>query len=55
MTPTSNEILVEDLEHLQKWFDLLQNIVPANDIWQNNLLWELTKIVKDILEKETRK
>ncbi len=54
MGPTTKEILIEDLARVQKRLDFLQENVSANDIWQNRLLWELTKIVKDLLEKETR-
>lgn len=51
-TPTRKEILIEDLESMQKWMDFLQQTVPANDIWQNRLLWEHTKWFKDLFEKE---
>ena len=54
-TPTRKEILTEDLASILKWLDFLQQCVPANDIWQNRLLWEHTKILKDLLEKETSK
>ena len=50
MGPTKKQILIEDLALVQKRLDFLQQTVPANDIWQNQLLWEHTKILKDILE-----
>ena len=55
MGPTKKQILIEDLALVQGRLDFLQQTVPANDIWQNQLLWEHTKILKDILEKEIDK
>ena len=55
MGPTKKQILIEDLALVQKRLDFLQQTVPANDIWQNQLLWEHTKILNDILEKEINK
>lgn len=52
MGPTKKQILIEDLALVQKRLDFLQQTVPANDIWQNQLLWEHTKILQDLLEKE---
>lgn len=55
MGPTKKQILIEDLALVHKRLDFLQQTVPANGIWQNQLLWEHTKILKDILEKEIDK
>ena len=52
-TPTRKEILSEDLGRMLKWMEFLQQNVPANDTWQNRLLWDHTKVLKDLLEKET--
>ena len=50
MMPTKREILIEDMELLQRRLDWLQQNVPANDIWQNQNLWELNKINHDIID-----
>jgi len=50
MTPTKIDILKEDMALVQKRLDFLQEHVPANDIWQNQLLWEHTKIWHDVLD-----
>lgn len=50
MMPTKREILIEDMELLQRRLDWLQQNVPGNDIWQNILLWEHTKIHHDIID-----
>ena len=55
MGPTKKEILIEDLALIQKRADFLQQAVPANDIWQNQLLWEHNKVLLDLLEKEITK
>lgn len=49
-TPTKREILIEDMELLQRRLDWLQEHISANDIWQNQLLWENTKINHDIID-----
>ena len=50
MSPTKREILIEDMANLQKRLDWLQEHVSANDIWQNQLLWELTKYQHDMFD-----
>lgn len=55
MGPTKKEILTEDMALIQKRADFLQEHVPANDIWQNQLLWEHNKVLLDLLEKEINK
>ena len=55
MGPTKKEILTEDMALIQKRADFLQEHVPANDIWQNQLLWEHNKVLLDLLEKEIMK
>ena len=50
MMPTKSEILIEDMKLLQRRLDWLQQNVPANDIWQNELLWEDNKILHDIID-----
>ena len=55
MGPTKKEILIEDMALIQKRADFLQEHVPANDIWQNRLLWEHNKVLLDLLEKEINK
>lgn len=50
MTPTKIDILKEDYAALQQDLDLLQKIVPANDIWQNQALWRHTKYMHDLFD-----
>lgn len=55
MGPTKKQILIEDLALTQSRLEFMQQTVPANDIWQNQVLWEHTKILNDLLEKEIAK
>ena len=55
MGPTKKQILIEDLALIHKRADFLQEHVSANDIWQNQLLWEHNKVLLDLLEKEITK
>ena len=55
MGPTKKQILIEDLAITQSRLEFMQQTVPANDIWQNQVLWEHTKILNDLLEKEIAK
>ena len=55
MGPTKKQILIEDLSLTQSRLEFMQQTVPANDIWQNQVLWEHTKILNDLLEKEIAK
>ncbi len=55
MGPTKKQILIEDLSLTQSRLEFMQQTVPANDIWQNQVLWEHTKILNDLLEKEINK
>lgn len=55
MGPTKKQILIEDLALTQSRLEFMQQTVPANDIWQNQVLWEHTKILNDLLEKEINK
>ena len=55
MGPTKKQILIEDLALTQSRLEFMQQTVPVNDIWQNQVLWEHTKILNDLLEKEIAK
>lgn len=55
MSLTRKAILIEDLERTDRWMEFLQQTVPANANWRDQLLWELTKYMRDLLEKETSK
>ncbi len=50
MGPTKREILIEDMTILQDRLSFLQEHVSANDIWEHQLLWELTKFQYDLFD-----
>lgn len=52
---TTKKILIEDLESLDNDMEFLQENVAANDIWQNQMLWRHTKILRDLTVKELNK
>lgn len=50
MGPTKREILTEDMAILEDRLSFLQQSVSANDIWEHQLLWELTKFQYDLFD-----